>query len=231
MKQQSTFLCVLLIALLVGATSLSAAPVENRYTDLEHGFSLVPPPNWTIDTKLIPHYAVFVEPSATPATPVGKANVTNGTKSSPNASPKTNSNFSSNSTAKTAPKPSPKQLTPDASPATISTYGAATANMTQDQYLLATRNEIVKETGMKIYAEKALKLDGANAYSWRMHVNLPGQPPSENRQVFCVHNGQVTVLTLTTTPAAIHKHDAAFEKTLASFRWVTSPPKTSPTKS
>lgn len=209
MKQQSTFLCLFLIVLLVGAISLSAAPVETRYTDQEHGFSLVPPPNWTINTKLIPHYTVFVEPSATSATtPTSKSN---GTKAST--------------------KPAPKPEIPDADRATLSTYGAATQNVTQDQYLLAARSDVAKERGMQIYEEKALKLDGANAYSWRMHVNLPGQPSRENRQVFCVHNGQVTVLTLTTTPTAIHKYDAAFEKTLASFRWVTLSPTTSPAKS
>ena len=46
--------------------AVCAMPLEGRYTDAEHRFSLVPPPGWTVNKELIPHYAVLVEPTARP---------------------------------------------------------------------------------------------------------------------------------------------------------------------
>lgn len=173
----------LAMSLLTASRTLSAGPNETRYTDREHGFSLVPPPKWATDLNLIPHYAVFIEPTQS-GTSTGNTRTNKETA------------------------------------ATISTYGGPAENLTQDQYVEATRKEVAKDVGMTIYDEKKLTLDGMNAHSWRMHIRIPGQSPSENRQVFCVRNNQVTILTLTVTPQKARTYDDAFDKMLASFRWL-----------
>lgn len=107
--------------------------------------------------------------------------------------------------------------------ATIGTYGEPIPNLTLEQYLKASRQALVKQKGLTVYDEKTVTLGGAKAYSWRMRVNLPGQTPHENRQAFCAYGSQAVILTLTALPAAIKKYNAAFDKTLASFRWEQAP--------
>ena len=155
------------------AAAVCAMPLDGRYTDMEHRFSLLPPPGWTVNQNLIPHYAVLVEP----------------------------------------------QARPEEEAATIGTYGEPVRAMTLDAYIKSTRAEIAKQKGLTIYGEKKLTLGGEPAYSWRMHVNVAGQPAHENRQVVCLRGPQALTLTLTTLPASIKKYDAAFDKVLASFRW------------
>lgn len=106
---------------------------------------------------------------------------------------------------------------------TIGTYGEPIPNMTLEQYLKATRKSLATQKGLSVYDEKMVTLGGAKAYSWRMHVNIPGQTPHENRQAFCAYGSQAIILTLTALPATIKKYDVAFEKTLASFRWEQTP--------
>lgn len=152
---------------------LSAAPENARYTDTTHHFSIVPPPNWTVNKTLIPHYAVFVEPNR------------------------------------------PKQV----EATTLGTYGEPVGKLTLEQYVKSTRKEVLKEQGLTIYEEKVFLLDGVKAHGWRMRVALPGHPAHENRQLFCVHNMQAVILTLTTMPDTIKNYDADFDRAIASFRW------------
>ena len=105
--------------------------------------------------------------------------------------------------------------------ATIGTYGEPVHVMTLEAYVKATRAEIAKQKGLTVYGEKKLTLGGEPAYSWRMHVNIPGQAAHENRQVVCLRGPQALTLTLTTLPAAMRKYDAAFDKVVTSFRWGT----------
>lgn len=155
------------------AAIVCATPTEGRYTDTAHRFSLVPPPGWTVNQQLIPHYAVLVEPTARP----------------------------------------------EDEAATIGTYGEPVHGMTLEAYVKSTRKEIAKQKGLTVYSEKALTLGGEKAYSWRMHVNVPGQAAHENRQVVCLRGPQAVTLTLTTLPATMKKYDALFDKVITSFRW------------
>ena len=167
----------LLLCLQSVCVRLAAAPESARYTDMMHHFSIVPPSNWAVNKTLIPHYAVFVEPS------------------------------------------SPKQV----EATTLGTYGEPVHKLTLEQYVKSTRQEVLKEQGLTIYEEKAFLLDGVKAHGWRMHVALTGHPAHENRQVFCVHNMQAVILTLTTMPETIKKYDSDFDRAIASFRWEANP--------
>lgn len=155
------------------AGAVFAVPLEGRYTDTKHRFSLLPPPGWTVNQNLIPHYAVLVEP----------------------------------------------QARPEEEAATIGTYGEPVHVMTLEAYVKSTRAEIAKQKGLTVYGEKKITLGGEPAYSWRMHVNVPGQAAHENRQVVCLRGPQALTLTLTTLPEAMKKYDAMFDKVVASFQW------------
>ncbi len=159
------------------AAVVCATPTDGRYTDTAHRFSLVPPPGWTVNQQLIPHYAVLVEPTARP----------------------------------------------EDEAATIGTYGEPVHGMSLEAYIKSTRREIAKQKGLSIYGETALTLGGEKAYSWRMHVNVPGQAAHENRQVVCLRGPQALTLTLTTLPANIKKYDTLFDKVITSFRWEPGP--------
>jgi len=175
LKRSSMFsVCLFLLLCLQSiGVRLSAAPENARYTDTTHRFSIVPPVNWTVNKTLIPHYAVFVEPS----------------------------------------RPQQVEAT------TLGTYGEPVRKLTLEQYVKSTRQEVLKEQGLTIYEEKDFLLDGVRAHGWRMHVALAGHPAHENRQVFCVHNMQAVILTLTAMPALIKKYDNDFDRAIASFRW------------
>ena len=164
-------------ALALCAVPCLSAPADTRYVDSEHHFSLTPPPGWTVNKTLIPHYAVFVEPN--------------------------------------------KSAQDEA--ATIGTYGEPIPNLTLEQYLKASRQGLAAQKGLTVYDEKTVTLGGAKAYSWRMRVNLPGHTLHENRQAFCARGAQAVIITLTALPATLKKYDAAFDKTLASFRWEQAP--------
>jgi hypothetical protein len=72
---------------------------------------------------------------------------------------------------------------------------------------------------VQIYEEKAGKLGGLPAYTWRLHLNLPGKPAVEERQVCCLRDKRAFVVTFTTLKPDMKKNEAVFDRLLASFKW------------
>ena len=101
----------------------------------------------------------------------------------------------------------------------IGTYGEAVGKMTLDTLVKSNKQNAKTEQGMTIYDEKATKIAGEKAYSWRIRIKRRNFASHESRQIFCIHNNRSFVLTLTGLPTNIKKYEPAFDKIVASFRW------------
>ncbi len=108
----------------------------------------------------------------------------------------------------------------------VNIYSEPAPNETLQQYVDASRKQILAKKVMDIKKESGKTMGGQPAYGWRAVMTVPNKPHLPVlfvRQVIAMHLNQAFILTLTypnTLPqASKDKYDKAFDKVVDSFKW------------
>ncbi len=83
----------------------------------------------------------------------------------------------------------------------------------------ASLAQAVKEKGVRLVQQLPVTVAGTSGYAWLVARRLPNGQVVGQRQVVFVRRGLGVVLTLTAEKDAMPKWDAAFAKSLKTFRW------------
>lgn len=77
----------------------------------------------------------------------------------------------------------------------------------------------LKEKGVKLVQRIKITIGGAPGYAWLLARTMPNGLVIGQRQVIVVRNGRGAVFTLSAPKESITEWDAAFVKSLKTFRW------------
>lgn len=186
-----------LLLLLLAAVAQAQAP----YIHPTHRFGFTPPAGWV--QKVHPDAAaVFMEPRRAPARtlPQGKTETHREFVERVNRSLKTPADaavFTANITVVTRPL----------------------GNMTLEEYARYTRVEAARSRTYRILKESRRRLGGLLAIERVVRLSIPGDPPAQMRELSCMRDGQLFVITLAAEPATFARYSSEFDRVIASFTW------------
>jgi hypothetical protein len=92
-------------------------------------------------------------------------------------------------------------------------------NMTLEEYARHTRAEAARSRSYRILKESRRRLGGLPAVERVVRLSIPGDPPAQIRELTCIRDGQLFVLTLAAEPATFARYSTEFDKVIASFTW------------
>jgi hypothetical protein len=103
--------------------------------------------------------------------------------------------------------------------ANLSVITRPAGGMTVEQYARETRAKAAKTPGYRILSEKQRRLGGAPAIERLIRLSASGRSAFQTREVTCVRNSRLFILTLAAPTASFARYSAEFDKSLASFVW------------
>jgi hypothetical protein len=187
-----------LLLLCLAAVAQAQAP----YINPTHRFGFTPPAGWV--QKVHPDAAVvFMEPRRASARtlPQGKIESHREFVERVNRSLKTPSNAAKTFTAN------------------ITVVTRPLGNMTLEEYARYTRTEAARSRSYRILKESRRRLGGLPAVERVVQLAAPGDPLTQIREVTCIRDGQLFVLTFAADPATFARYSTEFDKVIASFTW------------
>ncbi len=87
------------------------------------------------------------------------------------------------------------------------------------QHVNSTRARLGKSRTHKILGETTTRLGGLEAIDRLARVAIAGRPVMQTREIFCVRENRLFVITLSALPGDFKRYSDEFDKVLASFVW------------
>jgi hypothetical protein len=187
--------------------ALLCAPVAGQsqkpYVNTQYKFTVTPPVGWAINNPA-DVVVVFIEPITNDST------VSHGKE--------TNKEFLERINKQYGQKSASQGFRANV---TITTATAPPGVTTVADYAKLTRSKAasLKLKMYKILSEKPQKLGGMPAIERNIQVTTPERTTVRTREIICLRNGQVFVVTFASSPATLSKFNPIFDKVLSSFVW------------